>query len=340
MALGAFALAPAMDRISRRGLARFACGVAAAAHFASGMTEGFALLGALRAVAGVAEGAALAAANAAVASSIDPDRLFARVTIGGGLVAALVIALLPWPIQWGTQRGAFFALGALSLAGLPLVRWLPGAPAAEARSAQGAGVHRVFALAILAGGFLLGAGEGAVWAFSERIGLRVGLSQEGIGVALGAATGVGLLGAAAAAWLGASRGRSAPLALGVALTGVSCLAIVYVASPAQHVIAQFVFGVAYMFSLPFFMGAAAALDPLGRVAAALGAASLIAAAAGPGVGGVVVTWGSYPTLGWVALGGALLAIASILPATLALDRGWSRGRSARGRLPRPGGDLR
>jgi predicted MFS family arabinose efflux permease len=321
MALGTLALAPGMDRISRRGLARVACLAAAAAHVASAFADGFVSVAALRTAAGLAEGGVLAAANAAVASSLDPDRLFARVTIGGGLAAALLLAALPPVIEWGEHRGAFLALGALSLACLPLLRWLPGAPAREERSGDGRAIQRGLALALLVGGFLLAAGEGAIWAFSERIGLRVGLSAEAIGIALGAATLVGLLGAAAAAWLGASRGRSAPIAVGVAVTGASCLALAYTLDPSAYVVLQLVFGVAYMFSLPYLMGAAAALDPMGRVAAGLGGISLVAAAAGPGAGGLLLTWGSYPMLGWVALVGALLAIVAILPAALALDRG-------------------
>ncbi len=79
----------------------------------------------------------------------------------------------------------------------------------------------------------------------------------------------------------------------------------------------------YLFTLPFFMGTLAALDPRGRWAASGTGMASIGGAAGPVLGGLLVAAGSYPSLAWLIVGTVLLTLAFALPVTRRLDRGLS-----------------
>ena len=77
---------------------------------------------------------------------------------------------------------------------------------------------------------------------------------------------------------------------------------------------------AFLFTLPYVMGSAAALDTSGRwVAAATGTAT-IGTALGPALAGIVATRFGYPVLSWFALACTACAIAGILPLAMRLDR--------------------
>lgn len=240
----------------------------------------------MRPLAGLGEGAALAAANAAVAAAPDPDRLYARVVLIGAPGAAVLLATLPLAIQLGSYAGAYGALGALTLIALPFVRRLPDAHRAQRGGI--AGMNRRAAAAILFAVFSLQTCQGAIWAFSERLGLRVGLSTEGVGYVLGAGGVLGIAGAGLATLLGTSRGRGLQLILGIATVGAACVCVVHAPNAIAWASAQWLWSTAFLFTLPFLLGAAAAVDPTGRVSAALGGVGLIGTAAGPILGGLLL----------------------------------------------------
>jgi predicted MFS family arabinose efflux permease len=319
MAASALLLAPRVSQWSLRSLALLgACG-AAAAHGASALVGDFAGLAALRLVAGGFEGAVVAAGNALIAGSVDPDRLAARVEVLAGLAAAALLLILPWVVRLGAQRGAFGCMALVALVCLPLIARIPHAPASaapgEARALRSRG-----ALAILGCGFLLAAGEGAIWAFVERIGVRAGVAQASIGLLLGSSTLVGLLGAGLAAALGTRWGRRAPLLAGIGVQALACWGVAHAARPETYVASVLGYALSFFFVQPYLVGTAAVFDPHGRVAAAYAGAALLGGGAGPALGGLWVGWASYPALGWQLAAASLAAIGLIHPVAASLDR--------------------
>jgi len=321
MAAAQLGLAPRMHALSRRRLALGSAVLLVLASTGSAFVQTLPPLVALRVLAGVGAGGLLAASQAAIAGAAEPDRLYARAFLLGGGCSGLLLPLLPLVTAPWHQRGGYLALAGVTLLLLPLLSGLPAAaPAAQGQRTPRAPLALGAGLMMLGAAILLAASQGAVWAFSERIGLGTGLASGEIGIVLGAANMAGLAGAAAAAWLGLSRGRTLPMALGLAVVAGACWIIPRVAQPGAFSAAQLAFAAAYYFSIPFLLGLAAALDATGRLATAFGACTTIGTALGPVVGGwLVAGGGSYRPLGGAALVGALLALLLLAPVARRLD---------------------
>ena len=322
MALSTLLLAPWMATLSRRVLALGGALAVASAFGVSVLASGFEALTVLRGVAGVGEGCVLAAFNAAVASCVDPDRFYARVAVFASLVAAVLLAVIPYPTARWAHQGAFATVAVVAALSMPLLLWLPGVPMSYLKRAT-AGASRVRSgrvLAVLCAAGAINVGQGAIWAFGERIGNHVQMSTDSIGLTLGVATIAGISGGALAARVGTRFGRTVPVLGGLALLGLSGAAVAVSQNAAQFVTAQIAFACAFLFATPYLMGTAAALDRQGRVAAAAGGTSLLGGAIGPVAAGSVVAWGSYPALAWLTLFVTLAAVILVWPVVRGLDR--------------------
>lgn len=329
VAIASLLVAPRVGRTSRLGLALGGAALAALGHLASAAADSYALLAVARLVAGCGAGLALAAGNATVAAAADPDRLYARVSVLGGLAAAVLLLLLPYaivPLGW---RGGYLALGAVCLVLAPLLRGLPAAPVTSTVRAPDA-PHRLLGLGTLAALLLFSLGEGSVWSFTERIGAHTGLPLVAIGRVLGLATVVGLAGAALAAWLGTRAGRSTPLLVGVLGFAVSTFALGYVHTPTAYVVLLLGWSLSFFFALPYLMGTAAALDRRGGWTAAAAGIMTVGIGLGPAVGGTLLAVGGFAGLSWLVGGSCLAGLALVIPVTLILDRHARAPRSAPG----------
>jgi predicted MFS family arabinose efflux permease len=318
VSLVSLVIAPRVGRISRIRLALLGAAIAVVGHGASAAVEGYGWLCVARVVAGAGEGLALAAGNAAVASALNPDRLYARVAVLGGVAGAGLLLGLPWVIEpWGF-RGAFAALALVCLGVAPFLRALPAAPGATLTTSGG--THRGLAVATLAALTLIALGEGAIWAFTERLGVRVGVSREALGPVLASASLLGLGGAALASWLGTRRGRTSPLAIGILGVAVSTFGLGHADQPASYVALLLIWSVSFFFTLPYLMGTAAALDSQGRWTAAAAGCMTVGVALGPGLAGSLVASRGFPALSWLVAGACLAGLLLVTPASLSLDR--------------------
>jgi predicted MFS family arabinose efflux permease len=294
--------------------------VATVGHLSSGLVESYWLLVGARLVAGIGEGLVLAAAGAAAAGSTDPDRLFAQTWLWGGLAVAVLLAVLPYAtVPWG-YPGGFALVAAVSLVCIPLLTWMGPRPAQEEGRVIPPLPHLALGVSALAGVILFALGQGALWAFTERIGLAIGLSPEAVGIALGATQVAALSGAAFAWWLGTRRGRAGPMVIGVGASALSTWALVHTSSTVGYWVILLAWGIAYFFALPYLLGTAAALDRYGRWSAAAMGLSMAGVALGPGSAGFAIGLWGYPALGWLVLATGVAAIALMLPAALALGR--------------------
>jgi predicted MFS family arabinose efflux permease len=282
--------------------------------------ESYSLLVGARLAAGIGEGVVLAAAGAAAAGSTDPDRLFARTFLWGGLAIALFLAVLPYAtVPWG-YAGGFALVAAVSLVCMPLLTWMGPKPAQEEAQVIPPLPHMALGVSAVAGVILFALGQGALWAFTERIGLAIGLSPEAVGIALGATQVAALSGAAFAWWLGTRAGRTGPVVIGVGASALSTWALVHTSSTVGFWVILLFWGIAYFFAVPYLLGTAAALDRYGRWSAAAMGLSMAGVALGPGSAGFAISLWGYAALGWLVIASGVAAIALILPAALVLGR--------------------
>jgi predicted MFS family arabinose efflux permease len=272
-----------------------------------------------RVAAGLGEGATIAAANSAAASGRGPDRLFAQASVLSGLIFAAALVVLPWAIEpWG-HSGGFGAIVAISALCIPLLFWLPTFPDSLAAS-QGQVGRRFLGIATLASVLLFSLGQGAIWAFSERIGVGIGFSREEVGLALGVTTLAGLVGGVIAAVLGTRGGRPLLLTLGLGANVVATWMVVIAGSSELYLAGLLAWGIAFFFALPYLLGTAAALDPLGRWTAAAAGVAAVGVAIGPGAAGMMVGGSGYPALGGFVIACGVGAAVLILPVARAVDR--------------------
>ncbi|HEY5658079.1 MAG TPA: MFS transporter, partial [Myxococcota bacterium] len=286
MALGALAVVPRIAQLSRRLLALGSGGALLALHGASTVLDSFEQLLFLRAAAGLAEGCLLAVSTAAAAASVAPTRIYARVEAGGTLIGTVLFLTVPHAVTLWQHRGAFGALLVIVLCCAPLLYFLPPHPPREAAPADAARIFRSpSTLAVVCTGAILYVSENSLWAFTERIGSSTGMSGGAVGIVLAVTNLILVISALTVSRLDLRWGRALPLGVGIAGFGLSLLTIASARSPVQYVVGHTALAIAFVFQWIYLQGLAAALDPAGRVAAALAGAILVGGALGPAVGG-------------------------------------------------------
>ena len=170
-------------------------------------------------------------------------------------------------------------------------------------------------------------GQNAVWGFTARIGQSAGLSIEEISWVLAVMAAAGLAGAAAAAILGTSRGRTLPILGAIGGTVIAVFMLVESRSTLAFLASNAAWTFFFAFSMPYFIGSLAALDRSGRWAAMGTGVAGIGAALGPAAVGGIVEKNGYESLGFLMLAMGLLAALLIAPVSLQLDRRSARAES-------------
>jgi MFS family permease len=155
---------------------------------------------------------------------------------------------------------------------------------------------------------LFGLGSGAIYAFAERIGNHIGIKPQTLGVAFMIATTAGAIGSGAAAWIGLRLGRSLPLYVALVSTGLSSLTLALSNSLAEYSLSLLAFQIAYTFSFPYFLGAAASLDSSGRLSTLCSGMIFLPSALGTIFAGFLAQYFTYTLIGVFAFGMCAVAI--------------------------------
>ena len=305
--------APFMARLSVVRLAYCGGILAVLSQLGSASLDSFWPLIVARLGTGIGSGLVLAAATAAAAGARNPDQIFGFLITAVMVVTAVMTAVETAAINAMGMAGGYGALGVLYLAGLPFLVWL--GQASRAAAANGAGQRRLprgQLVLLLALSAIIALGPGPTWTFMQRIGVGIGIGLERVGTYYSIAVLFGIAGALGAGALGGRWGRRGPIALSVLALGASCLGISTVSAEAGYVTMMLLLLVSYLFAYTFVMATVAVFDPTGRAGPAAAGLYSLALGFGPGLGGYLVTTGSYATTGWFALAvcglGALLVV--------------------------------
>ena len=327
-ALTALLLAGPVTRFPRSGIALLGGAIVFVSNVIAGFTDSFEVLRVARLAAGFGAGMIGAAGTAAAASSVNPQRVFAIVSVSWGVVAAIPPILIPYATVPFGAMGGYFGLAAAVLLISPLFFWLPDPPRnaranantdktldslsplqrfAERLGVRGA-PNKGFAIAALVALFIYETGQGSIQVFLEQFGLRAGLDEIRIGEVLGIAGFVGLSGGVVAAWLADRLGNLRPALIGIALNVVVASSLALWTSPVAFAVLYVCWNATFYFVVPYILGIMSEMDRKGRWAVATDAVWWMGAAPGPAIGGYVVASAGYPGLAGLTVALGILAM--------------------------------
>ena len=310
VSLAAFVAASWAGKISCAKLALAGAVIATAGQFLSAYTGHLHALTALRIMAGAGFGFAYAAGTMAAASTVNPDRVLGYANAIALIAVVLYLPGLALIIASSGYKGAYLALGALIICLAPVLLWLQDGTGVKAMPRTQAVAPLKPLVSLLSSIAFYNIGAGAIWGFSERMGLQAGFSVEETGfiIAIGAVS--GMAGSLFAGWLGDQWGRKQAVVVALVASGLAYLLMAMIHSGLGYVAGINLYWAAYMFLLPLFIGTGAVLDG-GRRAATLAAATIsLTIGVGPVCGGLIATWFSYSAIGWFAC--ALCALSAVL----------------------------
>jgi predicted MFS family arabinose efflux permease len=177
-------------------------------------------------------------------------------------------------------------------------------------------------IAALAAAAVFYISEGALWAYVERFGVRVGLSPAQVGRAIAFALFLTIGGSFLAYVISTRFGRRGPIVVGILVLSGMSVVLPNARTPFEYVFGVILFQVAGIFVMIYITAFLGSLDSTGRVVAAAPASRGVGNTAGPAIAGVALAAYGYELIGWIALAFYLTALLSFLCVI---------GRSASGR---------
>jgi len=308
-ALTGLAVAPLCAGRSRRTVARVGLALAVVGFGLAALAPAALLPGLL--LGGAGAGGAVAASGAALAAFRNPDRVAGFYGLANRGIITVVLAVVP--LIGLAPLDVFGSMAVFSLVALALVVWLPAAPAAPAvhapavpETAPAAAPHvtrtagRSSRTVTVAGFTLLvvfalwAASEDSLWAMVSVMGPdQAGVTPEGLGIALSAATAGGLIASVALMIVGNRLGRGIPLVVLLVLGGILKIVQGSVTDPTMFIVVFVVWNTAYALVFAFFVSTSAALDADGRWSGPLLATYLVGSALTPVIGAALVSGLGY-----------------------------------------------
>jgi len=324
MSIAAMAVAPVMNKIRNSRLAItggliIALGNVIVAMYA---TSTLVVLGLM--IAGVGYGFVAAAVNASVASSDEPEKVYASGILVYAIAGSVLFAVLPM-LYLDSFPVYFWAQAVISVAAILLYARLDDSKPSQQKtddvsaSVKKSALLSPRAIALFLATFLVWTGMGLIWAVTERMGVSIGMSSQEAAYALVLSNVIGMVGGLLVKFFGESYGRAKPLFIGALVMGLSFIGISNADLVSVFTFALIVYGIAYFFLLPYIMGAAVALDSEGKVAAFNGAMPSVSAAISPALGAYLAATYSFSFAGNTAFVFAVVGGLLTLPCALYLD---------------------
>lgn len=319
-------------RVNWQTLFRISLSLVLVGNVASMFISDFNQLTAVRFLTGIGGGTIVALAYGLLGRSRNPDRNFGLAIMFALLYGVVVFPAVPWALDRFGLDSLLGFFATFALVGLFLVKRLPLGPGTEAGGQPGAAPGNinwsVAAPALLAMAVFFVA-MFAVWAYYFRMGLALGVAEQGVSNALSAAHVFGAVGALGAALLGARIGRAMPLLIGI----LGCLLpLLLVLGPAASLLA-FTVSVCVFHGFwnvvhPYLLALMSSLDRGGgQVVVYATAMQFIGIALGPMFAASLLGEGDYRAvviLGMTLLFATLLLVFSVLARMRGLERANTR----------------
>lgn len=305
------------NRIPARAVAAASFALAACAFGAVALVREFAIMAMLHLAAGLAAGTALSLTHAAIGCSRNPHRLFAIVGFALGVFGVVFMGGVPAIVAAVGAPALFWTFGAVM--GIAACAAAAGFPATRAPEVGAGGAHqkpprlpRAVWLAAL-GVSCMALTQAMMFSFVERIGADRGHGAGAVAAVLIALGFVNLAPAPLAALFQRRLRAGTVLVCGPVVQAALALLLTQSSAFLPYAVGALFFAAVMIFTHTFAFGLLAELDPSGRAAGATPAMVMIGAAVGPLLGGTLVKFAGYPTLGLAAVLIAACAVACFLP---------------------------
>jgi MFS family permease len=322
MAVVSLTLTPVAASLSLGRIAFWGAVLSGLGNVVTTWAEGFAMVALFRVIAGLGAGVVAPLVNVAIACSPRPIKLYANATMAFMVGSAVFYLVVPIVYTEFSYPAYFMAYGGMFLLTAPLMLYLGGRKGAAEQTAVPAGAFPLVPAALAgAGALIIWLGYSFVWAFCERIAASLGMSPEEIGRVFSLALIIGLLGTFIASRLGERFGVLWPVTLGGLGMGMAYLGVTLAPTALFYTVSMYGFGIVLLFFMPYLIGFCAAIDPSGRLAAAVSGLLPVAAALGPVVGGLILARWPYGALGIFGFACALAFCLCVVSAYVLRQRG-------------------
>ncbi len=296
-----------VHHVNLRRVATLALSLAIVADIASGLTAGeTAAIFAARLIAGVMLGAAYVASVASFARFDGYERGFGLFVTLQFIVSGVGLYIVPVYADELGAAGLFGLFAVLDTIALVLARRLPDVAAAPVGARHSASELRILltgaaTLAII-GFAVFEAANNAQFAYIERFGVALAISDQQVGIALLLASLIGIPGAFSIVVVGQRLGTLGPLVFGIAIAVVGLLVLISADSYGAYLLGGCCMGFSWAFCLPFIQSLLATIDRKGSAISAGTSFSTFGSAMGPGLAATVVAGGKYANVFSLSIG--------------------------------------
>ena len=298
-------LANFVDRGYRKRVAIMSVAVVVIANLVCGIVNmGFIALAIMRFITGIGAGLALAVGYATIANARDAEKFSGHLTV---MLVAFMVVIMPALSRisdtFGYQ-GIFLGLAVTVLIGAISIIFLPDGPdqslahEGEADSRTATGLLSALAIAVLMIAFLFGARGTLPWLVAEQLGTDAGMSLPQVGNLFSVMYAVSILGPGTLLFLARVAGVRAILFWSLAVAGFfNWLFTVSAGNTVQFSVGIIAWATIYFIAFAQINAVAALADRKGRLASAVGSASIAGVTIAPFIGGSLVDAGGYTWLG-------------------------------------------
>lgn len=250
-----------------------------------------------RSITGLAAGIQTGIMASIIARSTSPERLTALAILGVAFLGGVLNIIMPHIISQTGVAGGYSSLAVLTL--MSLTGYFKFPPRVDGSDKEPSPFRAKFLL-LASFAFIFGLASSGMWAFTERMGVAIGMYVTDVGYLLGVGTFFGLIGAGLAAVLGNKFGSALPIIIATSILTLCGLVIPQVSSVPYFIVLFLIFRFAQNFNDPFVVGLVARNDGQGRLIALNTGFGLLGSAFGPLTAGLIVgNEQNFEKLGWL-----------------------------------------
>ncbi|AHI24060.1 hypothetical protein BGC31_00430 [Komagataeibacter xylinus] len=261
-------------------------------------------------------GAIFSAFIARVSAIKNPDRIYSISCGGGAVVTVTTVMTVAWTTTWFGPRGPFMSIILVTAVLMPFLTFL-GHKNNNFKKQKPAKIEwpkyvsGTIPILIMWAGYSVG--SGIVWSFVDGIGQSIHVKESVIVLLSSAGIAAGFLSNVFGAVIAGHINRKLPLLFGIIGTGLSFLLTGLAWNTLIYCLGIISYWIFVMIAYAYLLGAAAGLDPSGRIGAMGGSCDRISYAVGALMGGFLIDISSYSMLGIAGFISCIMTLPICMP---------------------------